>query len=264
MRMTDLIRVQPVDDGARLVVERLLRERQEIWQQIKYEHRINDLIRRMLISSIVSLAGYGAILGIFYGALQALSSAIKLPILFLLTLAICLPTLYLFNLLYGGRLSTRQVLALALAAITVTSALTVAFAPISIFFLITARDYSFFKLLNVGILGLTGVAGLQFLVQGMRSMNALDPAPTPLAAEPAESDEPLPPPAPPAAAPRPVSMPLLWIWLLLYGFVGTQLGWTLRPFFGSPELPFQIFRNLEGNFYTNIVQTVVELMRGGF
>jgi len=30
---------------------------------------------------------------------------IKLPLLFLVTLAICLPTLYLFNLVFGARLS---------------------------------------------------------------------------------------------------------------------------------------------------------------
>lgn len=257
MATTELIEVRQAGEAPRLVIESLLREREEIWQQIKLEYRINDLIKRMLISSAVALAGYGSIMGIFYGVFQALSSAIKLPLLFLLTLAICLPTLYLFNLLYGGRLSPRQVLALALSAITVTSALTLAFAPISIFFLITARDYNFFKLLNVVILALTGVAGLQFLVSGMRSMNGLDQPERGLAAA-ADPDELLP--ARPAA-PRPVSMPLLWIWLFLYGFVGTQLGWTLRPFFGAPDLPFQIFRDLEGNFYTNIIQTIMQVLR---
>ena len=69
------------------------------------------------------------------------------------------------------------------------------------------------------------------------------------------------PVTPASGGPRPVSLPLLWLWLLLFGFVGTQLGWTLRPFFGAPALDFQLFRPLEGNFYTHLAQTIAELLR---
>jgi hypothetical protein len=87
------------------------------------------------------------------------------------------------------------------------------------------------------------------------------------AAVQAEGDDPPAPPAP--AAPKQarsqrrdqVNMPLLWIWLLLFGFVGTQLGWTLRPFFGSPGVQFEVFRALEGNFYANVAQTLIRLVR---
>ncbi|MEK8108435.1 hypothetical protein NKG94_32440 [Micromonospora sp. M12] len=103
-----------------------------------------------------------AVLGFFHSPLMALTSALKLPLLFLVTLAICLPTLYLFNLVFGARLSVRQSLALVMVAITVTSMLAVAFAPISLFFLITADDYGFFKLLNVAILTLSAIVGLRF------------------------------------------------------------------------------------------------------
>ena len=37
-------------------------------------------------------------------------------------------------------------------------------------------------------------------------------------------------------------MTLLYVWILLFGFVGTQLAWTLRPFFGSPGQDFALFR----------------------
>ncbi len=59
---------------------------------------------------------------------------------------------------------------------------------------------------------------------------------------------------------RPASMSLLYIWILLFGFVGTQLGWTLRPFFGSPGEPFQLFRNLDGTFYGDIFSTIGSLL----
>lgn len=257
MSFTALVPENQPTEGSWLIIERLLRDRDGVWRQIKLEYRINLLIRQMLASSAIALACYGAIMGIggSYGLPQAVSSAIKLPILFLLTLAICLPTLYLFNLLYGGRLSARQVRARALAAITVTSALTLAFAPITIFFLLTAPSYAFFKLLNVAILALTGLAGLRFLVSGMQGMNMLEYVEKATTNEEGEAS-----PSPRVAGPRSVSMPLLQIWLLLFGFVGTQLGWTLRPFFGDPGRPFEIFRSIEGNFYTNIVQTIMQLL----
>jgi hypothetical protein len=64
--------------------------------------------------------------------LQSLVSTVKLPLLFLVTLAICLPTLYLFNLVFGARLSVLQACALIMVALTVTAVLTFAFAPISL------------------------------------------------------------------------------------------------------------------------------------
>jgi hypothetical protein len=54
-------------------------------------------------------------------------------------------------------------------------------------------------------------------------------------------------------------MALLYIWILLFGFVGTQLAWTLRPFFGSPGMPFELFRDLDGTFYADILRTLGNL-----
>jgi hypothetical protein len=308
-----------------LVIERLLRDRDSVWRQIIEERGLRQLTGQMLSSSAVSLALYGAVLGANYGWLQALSSAVKLPLLFLATLAICLPTLYLFNLVFGARLSVLQAVTLIMVAITVTSVLTLAFAPISLFFLITAHNYQFFKLLNVAILTLTAFVGLRFLTTGMRTLNEhqqslaaaeararpavadveiKEPELVPAAAAPAPAATPvpaglmppgqvpagnggqvvhvqLPPPGYPQPIPgqlhpaqlphrpapaqlppgqRPASMTLLYIWILLFGFVGTQLGWTLRPFFGDPGQHFQLFRNLDGTFYGDIISTIGHLL----
>ena len=53
-----------------------------------------------------------------------------------------------------------------------TAMLALAFAPISLFFLITAHNYPFFKLLNVAILVLTALVGLRFLTGGMGAQRA--------------------------------------------------------------------------------------------
>src|SRR5688500_2745646 len=135
MTVTTLAReAREPEDHPLLIIERFLREREAVWRQIKLEYRINDLLRQMLSSSALALGGYGLVMGASQGRVdQIIASAVKLPVLFLLTLAICLPTLYLFNLLLGGRLTARQVLALVLSGITVTSNLTLAFAPITLF-----------------------------------------------------------------------------------------------------------------------------------
>jgi hypothetical protein len=289
-----------------LVIERILRDRHGVWQQVVEDRGLTRLTGQMMLSSVIALACYGAVLGSFHSVLMALTSAVKLPLLFLVTLAICLPTLYLFNLVFGARLSVRQSLALVMVALTVTAMLALAFAPISLFFLITAPDYSFFKLLNVAILALSALVGLRFLTGGMRVLNEhglLAPAKSgtevaPVSPAPTQASDPvLAPtaaPAPVAAAvgnggtatlavpapaavqvppgyvlqpvrqmqPRPVrqpappSMTLLYVWILLFGFVGTQLAWTLRPFFGSPGMKFSLYRDIDGNFYAEIFRTL--------
>jgi hypothetical protein len=44
--------------------------------------------------------------------------------------------------------------------------------------------------------------------------------------------------------------------------VGTQLGWTLRPFFGDPDKPFALFRHISGTFYADILHTIGHLFNG--
>ena len=61
---------------------------------------------------------------------------------------------------------------------------------------------------------------------------------------------------------RPPSMSLLYVWIVLFGFVGTQLGWTLRPIFGDPGKPFALFRDIDGTFYADIMRTIGHLLGG--
>jgi len=279
-----------------LIVERILRDRDGIWRQVIEERGLGSMTFRMFVTSLFSLAAYGAVLGASHSALQAGSAAIKLPLLFLATLAICLPTLYLFNLIFGARLGMMQAVALIMTCITVTSVLALAFAPISLFFLITADNYEFIKLLNVAILFLSAMVGMRFLTAGMAALNtyqehlqvdrdrlAAETSPVPVASAPEVVLEPngaggtvavavLPKAAPvttvrftdPSLPPptRPASMTLLYIWIALFGFVGTQLAWTLRPFFGSPHEKFEIFRPIEGTFYADIFRTIGHLFGG--
>lgn len=236
-----------------LIIERFLRDRRGVWTQISKEHDIGILMRQMLVSSAIAFAGYGAVLGFSHGLLQALSSLVKLPLLFLLALAICFPVLYVYNLLCGGRLSAGQTCALVLAAITVTAVFTLAFAPITLFFLVTARSYHFFVLLNVAVLSLTGSVGLFFLVNGALQLNQLSRMEQALV-------ESTPPEQTGRRVPQPVRVGLLPVWLLLYGFVGVQLGWALRPFVGIPGETFRLFRSVEGDFWSSLLHMLLGIL----
>ena len=50
------------------------------------------------------------------------------------------------------------------------------------------------------------------------------------------------------------------IWIVVFALVGSQMGWVLRPFIGSPYLPFEWFRPRSSNFF----EAVWHLLRGFF
>jgi len=218
------------------VIETILRNRYHFFIEIRDGVNLRGKMRSMLISSIMFLALYGAVLGSTHSLWQALSSAVKLPILFLTTLVVCSPTLYFFNVLFGSSQSLTQSYALTLTAITVTSVLLLSFTPVVLFFLLTTSGYQFFKLLNVGVCATCGWMGVLFLSQGMRIVSASGKE----------------------GAPR--RRNVIRLWIVLYAFVGSQMAWTLRPFVGAPSMGFELFRQLGGNFYGNILASIGEML----
>lgn len=218
------------------IVESILRNRLDFFHEIRDGIDLPSKLRAMVIASLTFFAIYGAIMGSTHSVWQALSSAVKLPVLFLATLFICAPTLYFFNVLFGSDQRLRQNIALILTAITVTAVLLLSFAPITLFFLLTTSQYQFFKLLNVGIFSIAGIMGVRFLSQGMRVVAGVS----------GEGERSL--------------RWVLRLWMFLYAFVGSQLAWTLRPFIGAPSIPFELFRQLGGNFYTNVFASIGEIL----
>lgn len=213
----------------------LLRDREKFLEEIHQGVKLKSKISSLIISSFCFFAIYGAIIGTFHSPLQAAASAIKLPALYLITLLVCLPTLYIFNVLFGAKQTIAQHFTYLLTAVSVIALLLCGFAPVTLFFLVTVYDYNFFLLLNVVIFALTGILGVSFLYQVMRPVADGD------------TDEGVK-----------VRTSILRFWLGLYGFVGSQLGWTLRPFFGSPG-QFELFRPREGSFFTGVWNALMNL-----
>jgi uncharacterized membrane protein len=215
----------------------LLRDRQGFLEEISQEVRLQSKMISLFVTSSIFFAIYGAIIGASHSWGQALSGAIKLPAFYLLTLIICFPTLFFFNVLFGSRSSFQQHFVVLLTAVAVISVLLFSLAPVTLFFMITAPDsYQFFKLLNVLIFGITGIFGVKFLYEGMQLLS--------------QQDE----------VGKKTRTTILRSWLFLYAFVGMQLGWFLRPFFGAPGSKFELFRAVKGNFYLDIVQAFYEIL----
>ncbi|MGM3306210.1 actin-binding WH2 domain-containing protein [Anabaena sp. WFMT] len=218
------------------VLIQLLRERQVFLEEIRQGVRLPSKIISLLVCSSLFIAMYGGIIGAYHSWMQALSSAVKLPALYLITLLICLPTLFFSNIIFGSKRTFGQYFALVLTAVAVTSVLLFSFAPIALFFLMTTNNYQFLILLNVIIFSLTGFIGISSLYNA-----------TSVVLE--QEDE--------GSQTR---KKIIQGWLFLYAFVGSQLGWTLRPFFGTPDSIFQLFREREGNFYLSVLQSLGHIL----
>lgn len=218
----------------------LLQDRQTFLQDIHAGKRLHSKISALMLCSFCCFAVYGAIIGSFHSPAQAISSALKLPALYLITLLVCVPALYIFNALFGSQKTVAQHFTYVLSAASVIALLLCGFAPVTLFFVITItpiKDYSFYLLLNVAVFAFTGIFGVSFLYQAMRPTDEASPN-------------------------AKLRATILRFWLGLYGLVGSQLGWILRPFFGSPG-QFELFRPREGNFLSGVWNAAMNVLLGG-
>ena len=116
------------------------------------------------------MGSYAVVRGGTDGLLQMLASAVKLPLLFVLTLIVTFPSLYVFNALVGSRLTWESVLRLLVAANGVMLAVFASLGPIIVFFGLSTTSYPFMKMLNVLAAGVGGVLGLAFLLRTLHRL----------------------------------------------------------------------------------------------
>ena len=215
----------------------LLRNREDYFARIFEGQEIGKNLFYLFLIVIGLSVLYGFMMGASKGlSPQLFASAIKVPILYLLTLLVCYPVLYVVIVIMGSKLTFLQTFALIMLAIALNSILLASCAPIVLFFTLTGADYDFLKLLHVTIFTFSGAWGMAGLWRGLQAM--------------CEKSELYPK----------QTIKILRIWVLVFAFVGTQMAWSLRPFIGSPGLEFQIFRTDQtGNFYQAVWRSVVSL-----
>lgn len=191
--------------------------------------------------------------------MQPLASMVKVPALFLLTLLVTLPSLYVFNALLGSRLGAASLLRLLVASLAVSLAVLGSFGPIVAFFSVSTTSYPFMLILNVLLFAVAGVLGLGFLLRTMSRLTAV-PAPPPIpAVEQADAQPGALERMPAEVADNRVRM-VFAVWVVVFGLVGSQMSWVLRPFIGAPDAPFTLFRVRESNFFEAVRRTLAALL----
>ncbi|MEO1147077.1 MAG: actin-binding WH2 domain-containing protein [Cyanobacteria bacterium J06638_22] len=216
----------------------ILRAQVALFEQIHSKQQLPRTIAAMSILCALLSSLYGLTMGFYNSPLQAIAAGIKLPILFLLTALICIPSLYTFNVLLGQSFRFMQTVALMVTTLATTTILLVSLAPIAFFFtLTTPENYQFLLLLHVIIFSLCGVYGVRYLYRGCSYLAF--------------------------RMEQPLNNMLLRIWIVIYAVVGMQLGWRLRPFIGYQGMPFEFFRSdVDGNFYIAVWNAVRSLLFG--
>lgn len=112
---------------------------------------------------------YGLATGLSHSWQQGLSTAVKMPVLFLATLAFTLPALSFFALaLLNVSFSVAQAGVVVLSGIGVSSFLLLGLVPVTFFFVFTSTNYTFFQLLAVVFVAISGFTGLYYSLKGFR------------------------------------------------------------------------------------------------
>jgi hypothetical protein len=195
-----------------------------------------DSLKRMLtqLLGLILLFGctYGAVMGTFGGIfgdriLQVIYSAIKVPILLLVTFALSLPSFFILNMLYGLGTDFPQALRALLASQAGLTVLLASFAPFTLLWNASASGHQATVLFNALLFGIATCGGQVLLRRYYRALLERDNR----------------------------HRMLLRFWGILYAFVGIQMGWVLRPFIGDADKPVAFFREDSwGNAYVVIFQ----------
>ena len=189
---------------------------------------------------IVGAGLYGASMGWWRAPLQGIYVGIKFPLIILLTAGGNALLNAMLAPLLGLNITLRQSLLAVLMSFAITSAILGAFSPLLGFVVWNAppmsddvkhtATYALIKLLHVVVIAFAGIAGNVRLFQLLTQLGGS----------------------------KSVASRVLFAWLAVNLFLGSQLTWIARPFIGAPGLPVAFLREnaLKGNFYENVFITV--------
>lgn len=199
-------------------------------------HSRKYVVKQMLYILLFSFL-YGIVMGSYNGILQSLVTGIKVPALIFLSLLICFPALYVIQYMIGSTMTLYQMANIIFSGFIVFTTIALSFAPIVIFFMVTSDNYSFLKLLHVAIFTFSGIFAVKTIITGLKfSCEKKNIYPK-------------------------LGLTIFKIWIVILAFVSSQLAWNLRPFVGSRDLPLELFRARESNFYVAVIQSVANLFK---
>jgi len=198
-----------------------------------------------IIVIVIGSASYGAAIGLWRDPLQAFYTALKFPLLILLTTFGNALLNGMLAPLFGLNIGFRQSFLAIIMSFTIAAAILGAFSPLAIFLVwntppIAGRanavsSHSVILLTHVTVIAFAGIAANLRLLQLLQHLSGN----------------------------RKIGWKILLGWLAGNLFLGSQLSWILRPFVGSPNLPVQFLREdaLSGNFYEAVFHAIRHLVR---
>ena len=195
-------------------------------------------LQRLLTYTLIGGMFYGAVMGTFGGfsgdrIWQIMFSATKVPLLLVATFAISLPSFFVLNSLFGVRADFAEVLRALLAAQAGLTIILAALAPYTAFWYTSFTAYQPAILFNALMFGIASLAAQWLLRRYYRPLIARNRR----------------------------HRLLLRTWLVLYAFIGIQMGWILRPFVGAPNMPVQFFREETwGNAYVIVARMIWDVI----
>ncbi len=200
----------------------------------------------LVIAIVSGCAAYGFSIGLWRAPLQGLYVAIKMPLLIFTTLLVNGLLNGMLGLLLGSGLSFRQTLQACLMSFAIFSLIVGSLSPIAIAMVLDAPSssapeasvwYRTILLTHTTIIAFAGIVANHKLLRLIQVFSGNTST----------------------------GWRTLMAWLAGNLFVGAQLSYNLRPFFGNPRLPIEFLRPhpFQGSFYESVWSMIIASMPGG-
>jgi hypothetical protein len=169
-----------------------------------FNHEGKSTASALLLITLVCLAIFGFVIGIFSAGDQLWAAPLKVIGGVLFSALICLPSLYIFGSLGGMDAKIQQVIGLMLTFVAITSLLLVGFAPVVWLFSTSSNSSVFFGFLAITIWIVCLIFGLRVIMRASQCMGGGQGG-------------------------------HLKLWIIVFILVTLQMTTTLRPFIGKSD-----------------------------
>ncbi|MBM4341756.1 MAG: hypothetical protein FJ100_00060 [Deltaproteobacteria bacterium] len=208
----------PAHSGLGADFDALLRHPDRVLTRVAADDELAGLARAALATIAVAGAVFGGAVGAYYGGVQVVYAAVKLPLVLLATAAVSAPALTAFNCALGRPAQLRRDLALFLIALARMSLALVGAVPFLRLCELADVGYHAAVLATVTAYAGAGLVAVATLVRGLRST------------------------ARPGSSLAAVGL------VTVFAIAAAQLAWTARPWLLRPRAPAPVFlRALEGD-----------------
>jgi hypothetical protein len=152
----------PEGDSPVLLLEALLKYPGRIVHELQFNWKI-ALSGWLLMFALIGMSLYGLVVGSFSGGPQMWIAPAKLVLGTLLSVLICLPSLYIFACLGGIDARLRAVTGVFFAAVGLSSLLLIGFAPVAWIFSQSTDSIAFMGALHLGLWAIGTLFGLRLI-----------------------------------------------------------------------------------------------------